>query len=76
MWEDGVRASYLSVALVAQESDSPKERECSMTQFHDRCGDCLKFPGNAKICKCEPVRRVRVVYALDMRCRNFEGRSA
>jgi len=46
-----------------------------MTQFHDRCGDCLRFPGNAKICRSEPVRRVRVVYALDYRCRNFEGRN-
>jgi hypothetical protein len=46
-----------------------------MTQFHNRCGDCLRFPGNAKICRCEPVRRIRVVYALDLKCRNFEGRA-
>jgi hypothetical protein len=48
-----------------------------MTQFNDRCGDCLRFPGNAKICRCAPLIPIRrVVYALDYRCRNFEGRNA
>ena len=55
-----------------------------MTHISNRCrkekhSDCNGFlMGKAppRKCKCESMRKVRVVHALDYGCRNFEGRNA